>query len=391
MAADDFGDFATAAGPDDGFGSFSGAVPYLASSASRDSAQPVPFSASSAHCNSPAAKAYTSSGPIPLEFFESSPDDAENVSPDGRSVATKPQSPSWAAVPDYKRGDLVWYRQRDGSLTAAKVVAVDLTVRPPSYGVEFKDTIRETEADRLMPRSQSGAAPTHASGASSPKRSAITAASALGTRNSYHYAEAWAELMSVCAKELREGGAFWSGQQVADWKTGLSSDLRQLHYLAGLAHVYLAAALLSTTAALRRACLSAQHPSQLEALSQGWEQCEGAWQAAQSDTDKEVSVPLATAARWALSQLHEPDPLRFDTVLGSMQALLADSGSGNSSGSGALESLAWQEELCGFCLLPLRQLASIPAVPWAGQRQCLVVLANLWVHRMSSMPLLRAA
>ena len=79
----------------------------------------------------------------------------------------------------YKRGDLVWYRQRDGANVPAKVsvimtqqkflhtmlhtfwyharnccqvVAVDMAVYPPSYGVQIDDNIRETEAVRLTSR-----------------------------------------------------------------------------------------------------------------------------------------------------------------------------------------------------------------------------------------------
>ncbi|KAL4426212.1 hypothetical protein ABPG77_009827 [Micractinium sp. CCAP 211/92] len=53
----------------------------------------------------------------------------------------------------FRKGDTVLYRQRDGTLEEAKVLAVDLSVQPPSYGIELgpEKTYRETEASRLAP------------------------------------------------------------------------------------------------------------------------------------------------------------------------------------------------------------------------------------------------
>ncbi|EIE25674.1 hypothetical protein COCSUDRAFT_60688 [Coccomyxa subellipsoidea C-169] len=59
----------------------------------------------------------------------------------------------------YKKGDLAWYRQRDGSYISAKVVSVDVTVDPPSYAVDLGGNIRETEAPRLRPRGPGESAP----------------------------------------------------------------------------------------------------------------------------------------------------------------------------------------------------------------------------------------
>jgi hypothetical protein len=60
-------------------------------------------------------------------------------------------SPPASATP--QKGDVVEYRQRDGTWIDAKVVAVDRSVVPPSYGVQLagKDGghYRETEAERL--------------------------------------------------------------------------------------------------------------------------------------------------------------------------------------------------------------------------------------------------
>jgi len=56
-----------------------------------------------------------------------------------------------------KKGDMVLYRSREGMWIEAKVVAVDVSVMPPSYGIELPGedgmpNYRETEADRLKPR-----------------------------------------------------------------------------------------------------------------------------------------------------------------------------------------------------------------------------------------------
>lgn len=51
----------------------------------------------------------------------------------------------------FAKGDKVLYRHRDGTLEDAKVVAVDVSVQPPSYGIEVGGSYRETEASRLSP------------------------------------------------------------------------------------------------------------------------------------------------------------------------------------------------------------------------------------------------
>jgi len=52
-----------------------------------------------------------------------------------------------------KKGDAVLYKQRDGNWVPAKVVAVDVSVQPPSYGIELPTAdggnYRETELNRL--------------------------------------------------------------------------------------------------------------------------------------------------------------------------------------------------------------------------------------------------
>ncbi|DBB00324.1 TPA: hypothetical protein ACH3X1_014147 [Trebouxia sp. C0004] len=87
------------------------------------------------------------SQPIPEDVFGPSQDAA------AASVADAGSSTSPKAVSVlYSRGDTVWYRQRDGTDVPAKVVAVDMAVYPPSYGVMIGDNIRETEASRLRIR-----------------------------------------------------------------------------------------------------------------------------------------------------------------------------------------------------------------------------------------------
>eukprot|EP00884_Botryococcus_braunii_P019377 jgi/Botrbrau1/6122/Bobra.331_2s0017.1 len=82
------------------------------------------------------------SEPLPLELFG----DTESKTSKDNSYSKSIKGPT------YKKGDLVWYKQRDGSYTVGKVVAVDVAVVPASYGVETGDTIRETESPRLRPR-----------------------------------------------------------------------------------------------------------------------------------------------------------------------------------------------------------------------------------------------
>lgn len=56
-----------------------------------------------------------------------------------------------------KKGDEVMYRQRDGTWVKVKIAAVDVSVQPPSYGIDVpaqdggESTYRETELPRLRP------------------------------------------------------------------------------------------------------------------------------------------------------------------------------------------------------------------------------------------------
>ncbi|KAL0043906.1 hypothetical protein WJX82_004199 [Trebouxia sp. C0006] len=85
--------------------------------------------------------------PIPDDVFAPIEDAAAaSVVNSGSSTGLK------AVSVVYSRGDAVWYRQRDGTDVPAKVVAVDMAVYPPSYGVMIGDNIRETEASRLRTR-----------------------------------------------------------------------------------------------------------------------------------------------------------------------------------------------------------------------------------------------
>ncbi|KAK9916034.1 hypothetical protein WJX75_007609 [Coccomyxa subellipsoidea] len=75
----------------------------------------------------------------------------------GMSAASTFSTDGGAAL--YKKGDLAWYRQRDGTFVPAKVVSVDVTVDPPSYAVDLGGNIRETEGPRLRPRGPGDTAP----------------------------------------------------------------------------------------------------------------------------------------------------------------------------------------------------------------------------------------
>ena len=50
----------------------------------------------------------------------------------------------------FVRGEEVWYVQQNGSCCAATVVGVDISIRPPSFAIQFKDagSYRETEQHR---------------------------------------------------------------------------------------------------------------------------------------------------------------------------------------------------------------------------------------------------
>ncbi|PSC69486.1 zinc metallo ase [Micractinium conductrix] len=56
----------------------------------------------------------------------------------------------------FRKGDRVLYRQRDGSLVEATIAAVDVSVQPPSYGIDLPSGYRETEASRLTPAPPAG-------------------------------------------------------------------------------------------------------------------------------------------------------------------------------------------------------------------------------------------
>ena len=68
-----------------------------------------------------------------------------------QTVSAQPPSQTEERPP--KKGDSVLYKQRDGTWVPAKVVAVDVSVQPPSYGIELPTSdggnYRETELHRL--------------------------------------------------------------------------------------------------------------------------------------------------------------------------------------------------------------------------------------------------
>lgn len=77
------------------------------------------------------------------------PVEIESANKEGK--ASEP--PQQQEQPPPKKGDDVMYKQRDGTWVPAKVVAVDVSVQPPSYGIELPTVdggnYRETEMNRL--------------------------------------------------------------------------------------------------------------------------------------------------------------------------------------------------------------------------------------------------
>lgn len=91
-----------------------------------------------------------------LDFPEATLDSAGIA--DGCEVCMsvgKSAAPAAAAADvEFAKGQLVLYRTRDGAWVEAKVVHVDYSVLPFSYGIEIDGNYRETEATRLAPLPQ---------------------------------------------------------------------------------------------------------------------------------------------------------------------------------------------------------------------------------------------
>ncbi|KAK2079427.1 hypothetical protein QBZ16_003119 [Prototheca wickerhamii] len=85
-------------------------------------------------------------------------DDSDFVPGAKRRAARRLAARSSSMEPAFKPGEEVLYRARDGSQQPAKLVSVDRSVVPFSYGIMLDGNYRETELDRLAPKS--GAAPT---------------------------------------------------------------------------------------------------------------------------------------------------------------------------------------------------------------------------------------
>ncbi|KAL4857852.1 3-hydroxyisobutyryl-CoA hydrolase [Chlorella vulgaris] len=97
----------------------------------------------------------------------------------GQATASSSSSGSTGA---FSRGDMVWYRQRDGSWVEAVVASIDLSVQPPSYSIQIPSSSsnghRETEGSRLAAR-QPGSSPPAAAAAADDAAPAAAAAAAL--------------------------------------------------------------------------------------------------------------------------------------------------------------------------------------------------------------------
>ncbi|KAI3427299.1 hypothetical protein D9Q98_010218, partial [Chlorella vulgaris] len=76
-----------------------------------------------------------------------------NVPPE---IAVAATSTLKEVMQQYSKGQMVKYRQRDGTWAEAKIAAIDYSVLPPSIGIEIGGNYRETEATRLQPLSLSG-------------------------------------------------------------------------------------------------------------------------------------------------------------------------------------------------------------------------------------------
>lgn len=81
------------------------------------------------------------------------------------SHAVAPPAASQAAAssslqPQFAKGDLAWYQNKlDGVWEEAAVVAVDVSLQPPSYTVQVQGRQRETEGSRLRPRAAGARVP----------------------------------------------------------------------------------------------------------------------------------------------------------------------------------------------------------------------------------------
>ncbi|PRW44599.1 hypothetical protein C2E21_6703 [Chlorella sorokiniana] len=69
-----------------------------------------------------------------------------------------PAAPATAGDAKFIKGQQVLYRTREGTWQEAKVVDVDYSILPFSYGIEIDGHYRETEATRLAPLPEAEAA-----------------------------------------------------------------------------------------------------------------------------------------------------------------------------------------------------------------------------------------
>ncbi|PSC70572.1 hypothetical protein C2E20_5957 [Micractinium conductrix] len=98
------------------------------------------------------------------------------ITSDGLQPQPAPQQPApLAAAPPasgaaFAKRQHVWYLDgRTGAWLEAQVVHVDLSIQPPSYGIELPGgSFRETEQHRLRPCVRGGAAPQSAAAAAAP-------------------------------------------------------------------------------------------------------------------------------------------------------------------------------------------------------------------------------
>lgn len=107
--------------------------------------------------------------------------EASPQQPEQPAVAPRqrPAPPAARPAPLYTKGDEVLYIERDGARSVATVVAVDLTIDPPSYAARLHAaaTVRETEGHRLEPLPPGW----HAQQAPSAAQEAVQADAAIAT------------------------------------------------------------------------------------------------------------------------------------------------------------------------------------------------------------------
>lgn len=177
------------------------------------------------------------------------------------------------------------------------------------------------------------------------------------------YPQAWTQMVEVCAVELERGS------QILEERGCLVEVDGGREYLRGLGQLYLACQLLE--AAMMAHVPRTERPP---AFRQHLNRCSQAWSSGSRDMQLE-GVVAAVAP-------HIPSHCDLIPV----QAADALAEGPRWSELRSAEEPRWEEGLCGITLLPLEELQELHVVPWLDERPCLVLLANLWKHRVNDRP-----